>query len=457
MTTALWPAPTASSPVDAVVQLPGSKSQTNRALVLAALADAPSRLVRPLLARDTYLMRSAVQALGATVSEEGADWVVTPGSWRAPADVDCGLAGTVMRFVPPMAGLASGPVRFDGDPRARSRPMDALLDALRALGVRIQGERLPFVVAGGGGVRGGSVTLDASSSSQYVSGLLLSGARYDLGVTVRHDGKPMPSWPHVAMTVEMLRARGVIVDDMEPDRWRILSGPVSGGEHVIEPDLSNAAPFLAAALVTGGRVVLPGWPERTNQPGDALRQILVAMGGRVTYSGGLVVQGTGKVYGVDLDLHDVGELTPVLAALAALADGPSHFRGVAHLRGHETDRLTALATELSALGGRVEETPDGLRVQPQLLHGGVFRTYDDHRLVTAAAVVGLAVPGVEVENIGAVTKTLPQFAALWRDMLRPRHLGQAGHIPAIAGNRLATRRRNQPPSTNCGEGQEDGA
>lgn len=446
MTTALWPAPTASSPVDAIVRLPGSKSHTNRALVLAALASAPSRLVRPLSARDTGLMRAALQALGAEITAKGADWVVTPSASLAPAQVDSGLAGTVLRFVPPLAGLASGPVRFDGDRAARLRPISGLLAALRHLGVQVDGNRLPFVVVGTGRVHGGSVTLDSSVTSQYVSGLLLSGARYDEGVAVHHEGSPMPSMPHLAMTVAMLRERGVVVDDSDADTWVVSPGPIGDGDYTIEIDLSNAAPFLAAALVTGGQVVVPAWPVHTQQAGDALREILVAMGGSVSRSPeGLVVTGTGVVNGVDLDLRDVGELTPVLAALASLARGPSRLRGVGHLRGHETDRLKALATELTGLGGEVEETSDGLRIRPRPLHGGVFHTYEDHRLATAAAVVGLAVPGVEVENIGAVGKTLPQFAALWRGMLTP---------PAIAGNRLATRRRDQPSSANCGAGDE---
>ncbi len=421
MAPALWPAPTASSPVDAVVELPGSKSHTNRALVLAALADAPTRLVRPLRARDSELMRRAVSTLGCRVDDDGDDWDVRPSELAGPAGIDCGLAGTVMRFVPPLAGLATGRVSFDGDPRARQRPMDALLGALRTLGVAVDGDRLPFAVEGAGAVPGGTVTLDASASSQYVSGLLLSGARYDAGVTVHHDGKPMPSNPHVAMTIAMLRDRGVTVDDGEPDTWRVPPGPISGGVVIIEPDLSNAAPFLAAALVTGGRVVVPGWPEQTYQAGDALREILTLAGATVTSSeAGLVVRGTGVVHGFDVDLHDAGELAPVLAALAALADGPSHLRGIAHLRGHETDRLAALAAELTALGGDVEETPDGLRIRPRPLHAGAFATYDDHRLATAGALLGLAVRGIEIENIDTVGKTMPTFVAQWQALLEPR-------------------------------------
>ncbi|NHC13344.1 3-phosphoshikimate 1-carboxyvinyltransferase [Motilibacter deserti] len=416
-----WPAPPATGPVDAVVRLPGSKSVTNRALVLAALADAPSVVAKPLPARDTRLMAAALSALGSAVDASGEDWAVTPGRLRGPAAVDCGLAGTVMRFVPPLAALADGTVEFDGDERARVRPMGGILEALRTLGVRLEdGGRgtLPFTLHGQGRVRGGEVTIDASASSQFVSGLLLSGARYDEGLTVRHAGEPVPSLPHIEMTVDMLRAAGVTVDDTTPDVWRVEPGPVRARDVVVEPDLSGAAPFLAAALVTQGRVVVPDWPERTTQAGDALRGLLTDMGASVQLlPEGLEVRGTGRVFGLDADLHDVGELTPVLAALAALADGPSTLRGIGHLRGHETDRLTALATEINALGGDVTETPDSLHIRPRPLHGGLFGTYDDHRLAHVGAVLGLAVPGVLVEDVTTTTKTLPDFVGLWATLL----------------------------------------
>ena len=194
----------------------------------------------------------------------------------------------------------------------------------------------------------------------------------------------------------------------------------------MEPDLSNAAPFLAAALVTGGQVSIPGWPERTTQPGDELRQLLAAMGAAcLLHEAGLTVRGLGAVYGLDADLHAVGELAPVLAAVAALAEAPSELRGIAHLRGHETDRLAALARELGALGADVTELPDGLRFRPAQLHGGRFHTYDDHRLATAGAVLGLVVPGIEVEDIATTAKTLPGFAASWAGMLQ----GEAGWSP----------------------------
>jgi 3-phosphoshikimate 1-carboxyvinyltransferase len=416
-----WPAPRATGPVHATVSLPGSKSLTNRALVLAALSDAPSVVRRALRSRDTELMARALSVLGAAVDTAGDDWHVTPGRLAGPAEVDCGLAGTVMRFVPPVAALADGPVVFDGDPHARTRPMGEVLDALRGLGVSIDDEgrgALPFTVHGSGHVRGGIVTIDASASSQFISALLLAGARYDDGVDVRHDGKPVPSLPHIEMTVDQLRLHGVEVDDSDANRWRVLPGTVRAVDVGIEPDLSNAAPFLAAALVTGGEVTVRDWPPATNQAGDALRDILTLMGAEVARTdAGLTVRGTGEIRGVDLDLHDIGELTPAVAALCVLADSPSHLRGIAHIRGHETDRISALAREFNRLGGDVSETEDGLGIRPAPLHGGVFGTYADHRIAHAGVIIGLAVDGVQVEDVATTSKTFPGFADAWARLL----------------------------------------
>ncbi|MGW2151785.1 3-phosphoshikimate 1-carboxyvinyltransferase [Nonomuraea bangladeshensis] len=423
-----WPAPTAAAPVSAAVPLPGSKSVTNRALVLAALAEGPGVVRRALRSRDADLMVAALRTLGARLEPSAetpasVDWHVTPGPIRGGAAVDAGLAGTVMRFVPPIAALADGPVSFDGDPHARKRPMGPILDALRALGARVDNDALPFTISGP--LTGGEVTLDASGSSQFVSGLMLSAARFAKGVTIRHAGPPVPSQPHIRMTVQMLRAAEVVVDDGEPDVWRVEPGPIAARDVTVEPDLSNAAPFLAAALVTGGTVTIPAWPRVTTQPGDALRGLLTSMGATVARdehadAADLVVTGTGEITGIDADLREVGELTPTIAALAALATTPTRIRGVAHLRGHETDRLAALATEINRLGGDAEETDDGLIIRPRPLHGGVFHSYDDHRMATAGAVIGLRVPGVEVENIATTAKTLPEFVRMWTAMLESR-------------------------------------
>ena len=413
-----WAAPYARGPVHADLTLPGSKSLTNRALVLASLATGRSVVRRALRSRDTSLMAGALAALGATIDTSGDDWTVTPGPSAVDASVDCGLAGTVTRFVPPLAGLARGDVAFDGDPHMRNRPVGEVLAALRALGVRIDGERLPFVVHGTGAVPGGQVVLDASGSSQFVSALLLAGARFDRGVDVLHDGKPVPSQPHIDMTVAMLRAHGVEVDDAEPHRWRVAPGPIEPVDHTIEPDLSNAAPFLALAAVTAGSVTVRGWPRETTQAGDALRDLLARMGCTVDLSDrGLTVTGHGTIAGLDVDLHDVGELTPVVAALCALADGPSYLRGIGHIRGHETDRLAALATELDALGADVVEHADGLELRPSRLHGGIFHAYADHRMAHAGAVLGAAVDGVLVDDVGATAKTFPEFPRVWATAL----------------------------------------
>ncbi|GII58891.1 3-phosphoshikimate 1-carboxyvinyltransferase 1 [Planotetraspora thailandica] len=418
---ALWAAPAAAEPVRATVRLPGSKSVTNRALLLAALADGPGVVRLALRSRDADLMAAALRSLGAEMtpsneSTSSVDWAITPRAVRGGATIDVGLAGTVMRFVPAVAALADGPVSFDGDPAARKRPMGPILGALRALGATVDGEALPFTVRGP--IVGGEVVLDASTSSQMVSGLLLAAARFEKGVTVRHSGPPVPSMPHIAMTVHMLRQAGVVLDDSAEDVWRVEPGPIKAMDVTVEPDLSNAAPFLAAALVTGGTVEIPGWPEETTQGGDQLRDLLALMGATVTrLPGGLRVTGTGAVRGVEADLHEVSELTPTVAALAALADGPSRISGVAHIRGHETDRITALATEINRLGGDARETADGLEIHPRPLTGGVFHSYEDHRMATAGAVIGLAVPGVRVEDIATTGKTLPDFPAMWAAML----------------------------------------
>ncbi|MFD9704690.1 3-phosphoshikimate 1-carboxyvinyltransferase [Lentzea sp. NPDC059081] len=414
-----WSAPSASGPVHSTVPVPGSKSITNRVLVLAALADGPSTVHAPLRSRDTVLMAAALSSLGIGFTDrEDGGWDVLPGLLRGPADVDCGLAGTVMRFLPPAAALAEGEIRFDGDPHARLRPMSTVLGALRSLGVEVDGDALPFTLHGTGSVPGGEVTIDASGSSQFVSGLLLSAARFDKGVTIRHDGKPVPSLPHIEMTVQTLHSVGVEVDTDSANTWRVEPGVIKARTWHVEPDLSNATVFLAAAAVTGGEVTIPHWPATTTQPGDAVRGILERMGCEVEVSErGLTVRGPAKLSGLDVDLHDESELTPTVAALAALAEGRTVIRGVAHIRGHETDRIAALVNEINALGGRASETEDGLVIEPVPLHGGVWQAYADHRMATAGAIIGLVVPGVSVDDIGSTTKTIPDFPGMWDAML----------------------------------------
>jgi 3-phosphoshikimate 1-carboxyvinyltransferase len=401
--------------------------------VLAALADAPSHLRKPLLARDTRLMASALRALGTRIDEvpspAGVGWIVTPRLLRGPAAIDCGLAGTVMRFVPVVAALAEGPITFDGDEPARVRPMHTIIEALRALGVRVDDDgrgTLPFTVHGTGFVGVDHVVVDASASSQFVSALMLAAARFDNGCLIEHQGAAIPSKPHLNMSVAMLRERGITVDvdatDPTNARWTVHPGDIAGLDCTIEPDLSNAAPFLAAAMVTGGTVSIRDWPAHTTQPGDALRPIFTAMGGEVTLDADLcTVTGPEQLLGIEMDLRDVGELTPVVAAVCAFASTPSQLRGIAHLRGHETDRLAALVKEINGVGGRATETEDGLHIEPSdSWRPARFETYADHRMATAGAVLGLRIPGIDVVDIATTGKTLPDFAAMWDAMLTGR-------------------------------------
>ncbi len=422
-----WSAPIADHPVTATVTVPGSKSLTNRALILAAQATAPSHLIGALCSRDTDLMAAALRTLGTSITQDGSDWLVEPRPLSGPAVIDCGLAGTVMRFLPPLAATAGGAITFDGDPAARRRPMSTVLDALRSLGASIDGTTLPFTLHGAGALAGGTVRIDASASSQFVSGLLLSGASFTDGVLVEHRGEPLPSLPHIEMTVAALRAVGVRVHAEGQDTWRVEPGPVQPWTAAIEPDLSNATPFLAAAAVTEGVVSIPGWPSTTTQAGDAIRGILTQMGAVVdTDAEGLTVHGPASLLPIDVDLHDVGELTPTVAALAVFAAGVSRLRGIGHLRGHETDRLAALAADIAALGGDVVEDHDSLTIRPRPLHGGAWRSYADHRIATAGAIVGLRVPGVVVDDIDTTAKTLPGFDRIWASMV-----GRNDEAPAV--------------------------
>lgn len=370
-------------------------------------------------------MFQGLQAMGVGVEEQGDQWRISPDTLRGPATVNVGNAGTVMRFLPPVATLATGKIHFDGDPRSYERPLGPVITALQTLGAQIEDDgrkSLPLTVVGSGELKGGSVDIDASASSQFVSALLLIGARTTNGARVRHIGGLLPSLPHIEMTIHMLADAGVTVERVGSAEWFVAPQRVQPQNLVIEPDLSNAAPFLAAAMVCGGETTIEDWPHTTTQPGDQLRDILACMGGRFDFvENGLKVTGN-TISGIDRDLHDVGELTPVIAALCALADSPSHLHGIAHLRLHETDRLAALAREINSLGGDVTETDDGLKIVPKPLHGGIFHTYEDHRLATAGAVLGLRIEGIEVENIATTSKTMPGFPELWNELLRDESL-----------------------------------
>lgn len=424
-----WVAPRVEDPVQATVAVPGSKSLTNRKLVLAALADSPSTLSSPLHSDDSARMIDALRTLGVEIEEIpgtghfGPDLRVTPPpAFPGDVTIDCGQAGTVMRFIAPLAGLATGDVTLTAHASALHRPMGEMIKALRTIGADIDDGgnwSLPFTVRGRGHIRGGEVTIDASGSSQFVSGLLLAAPRFDVGLHLIHTGERLPSVPHIDMTVETLARRGIQVEHPTPNEWVVPAGVPRGRDATIEPDLSNAAPFLAAALLTGGSVTVPGWPATSTQPGALLPEILSLLGARTSRRGGaLTVTGSGRIAGVDLDLTAASELTPTLFALAAFADAPTTLHGIGHIRGHETDRIDALITNLRALGGDAEELPDGIRITPAVLHGGLWRAHHDHRIATAGALVGLRVPGVEIDDIGTTAKTMPEFPRLWQGMLR---------------------------------------
>lgn len=421
----LWPAPRATAPVRATVAVPGSKSLTNRYIALAAVAAEPSTIINPLISRDTELMLAAITALGADVDRSTDGQVtITPlpttASGTEAATVDCGLAGTVMRFIPPLAAATGRSVRIDGDAQAYVRPMDTMIEALRGLGVEITAgaTSLPFNLRSPGGVPGGRVEIDASASSQFISGLLLAGCLFDDGLTLVHTGESVPSRPHIEMTLETMRTAGIEAQATGEDEWTVAPGRPRGFTVTVEPDLSNAATFLAAAIVTGGQVCVPHWPAETTQAGDAFRNLAAEFGAQVAFADDtLCVTGPEAMAAIDVDLSAVGELTPVTAAVAACAPGESRLRGIGHLRGHETDRLAALSTELTKLGAKVTEHADALTIHTPARTGGRFATYHDHRMVMAAAVLGLCVDGVEVIDVGTVAKTMPAFTQLWSGML----------------------------------------
>lgn len=426
-TTGRYAAPEADGPVESTLTIPGSKSLTNRELVIAAIADGPGRLVAPLHSDDSARMVGALRALGVGIEEDegegefGPDLVVTPATLTGGTTVDCGQAGTVMRFIAPLAGLAADDVLLTTHESALHRPMGTMIKALRDLGVDIDDEgtwSLPFTIRGHGRIRGGRVEIDASGSSQFVSGLLLAAPRFDVGLHLVHTGDTLPSLPHIDMTIEALSLRGIRIERPAAGEWLVEAGLPRGKRIAIEPDLSNAAPFLAAALVTGGSVSVTGWPLHSTQPGTLLPEILQAMGAHVSrHAGTLTVRAGDGIRGLDLDLSAASELTPTIAGLAAFADTPTTIRGVAHIRGHETDRIAALVRNTRMLGGEAEELPDGLRIVPRPLRGGEWRAYHDHRMATTGALIGLRVPGVEIDEIGTTAKTLPEFTLLWERML----------------------------------------
>ena len=442
-----WRCPTPSEPIDATVSLPGSKSLSARALLAAALADAPSQIEGLLESRDTALMRAALETLGARFTWHGGLLQVTPlVAAQKPAGlppdnstpvIDCGLAGTVMRFVPPLALALGVSLTFTGDQAALARPMEPLTDALEALGARFEwhGQRghLPFTIHGTGlnPQEHLQVQVDGSKSSQFVSALLYLGAALQLAgkaqsLTVSAK-QPLVSVPHLQMSVASLRQCGVQVQAPEDYRAEQLSWCVSGrprgGRSVIEPDLSNAGPFIAAPLVSaaGGQVRILHWPTHTTQVGANWVEILKLFGAQVQLDQGTLLSSSGALRGIERDASAEGELVPTMAALALVAASqgqPSKIWGIGHLRGHETDRLAAIAAQARKLGGNVDEGQDYLVFHPCTLHPAHLEAYADHRMATFAAIMGLNLPGISLDDVDATAKTMPTFTQLWDAMLK---------------------------------------
>ncbi|NBO45905.1 MAG: 3-phosphoshikimate 1-carboxyvinyltransferase [Actinobacteria bacterium] len=423
----MWRAPCATSPVHGVVQVPGSKSITNRALILACLSDGPSFIGNPLHARDTAAMTNGLLALGYGVHARGAHWDISP-TLHPHVDevtIDCDQAGTVMRFLPPVAGLTRGDVTFDAHASARTRPIRPMLDALCTLGVHISDDTtFPFTLRGTGNLRGGRVTIDASASSQFVSALLLVAARADESIIIEHrsaSGADVPSLPHIAMTCAMLAAHGVHVESRNIDgtrSWQVPPGPMTAHDWQIEPDLSNALPFIGAAAVTGGEVHIAGLGSSTLQPYESVTNVLTQLGCSISVvNQDFAVKGPGQLSGIDVDLSDIAETAVTFAAICAHASAPSRLRGIEHIRGHETDRIAAIIEVLTTVGCGADYADGVLTIEPKPLKPAVLPSFGDHRMATAAAILGLGVDGVTVEDITTTSKTLPEFSQLWLELV----------------------------------------
>lgn len=418
----IWFAPVASVPIEAACAIPGSKSESNRALVLAALGNGPSKLTGVLKARDTELMISGLRKLGVEITLEGDSALVDPPREFEAADIDCGLAGTVARFLPPLAALGTGESSFYGDPKMSERPISPLLDGLKQLGAVCTADSVPFSISTPNGLSGREVTIDSSGSSQFVSGLLLSAARFPNGIVLRHEGNSVPSLPHIEMTMSMLRQRGIGVSYADLT-WTVEPGEISALDQRIEPDLSNAAAFLIAGVITGGKVTVPGWPAETTQPGDLIRDVFEKLGASSEPGpDGLSAWTEGELVGCDLDMHAASELTPAVAALAVFANGVTRITGVGHIRGHETNRIEAIVRELRALGVNAEELTDGLAIEGVGASGKLsptrpFDTYADHRMVHLGALLALKCEELKVSDPQAAAKTMPDFVQRWEAMV----------------------------------------
>ena len=425
-----WCAPRLRSPIHAKVSIPGSKSQTARALYLAAIGRQPCVIEGVLRSRDTDLFAQALRTLGAQIHMMGDSRAqITPissDSFSSERVIDCGLAGTVMRFLPPLAALSSTPTRFNGDEQAYARPLAPLLDVLESLGAALtyHGEKghLPFTISGPLKPPSSPITVDASASSQFFSAMLLVAPLIG-GAIIRSDA-PLISLPHIEMTLNMMHEAGLSWTQLGDREWRVDAGAPTASEIAIEPDLSNAGPFLCAGILSAGSVTIPNWPLASTQPGAQWPSLFNEMGIETSLetnemgSSGLTVRGggPGSFPGIERDMSTMGEMVPTLAALLLFASTPSTLTGIAHLRGHETDRLDAIAQSVTALGGLIEQIPDGLRITPASLHCAPLRSFADHRMATFAAIVGLVVDGVSLDDISCTSKTLPEFESMWARM-----------------------------------------
>jgi 3-phosphoshikimate 1-carboxyvinyltransferase len=405
-------------PLDATVTVPGSKSLTNRALLIAALAAGRSVLTGALASDDTRYMAGALRALGIRVEQEdraaGARFTVQGQGGRFPvseAEIFIGASGTAARFLTAALALGHGRYVLDGVPRMRERPIEPLLMALRQLGATIysqEGTGCPPVVAEAAGLPGEICRVRGDLSSQFLSALLMVGPYAGGGMTVHVEGE-LVSRPYIGITTSIMRDFGVTVLE-QGDRYIVPPGVYTAREYAIEPDATAASYFYAAAALTGGTVRVAGLGRGAVQGDLAFVDVLERMGCTIERGAdAITVHGPAQLRGVDADMGDISDTAQTLAAIAPFASGPVTMRGLAHARLKETDRVAAVAAELRKLGGQVEERPDGLTIHPSALHAGTVATYDDHRMAMSFALIGLRVPGIRIADPGCVAKTFPDF------------------------------------------------
>ncbi len=402
-------------PPDATIRVPGSKSVTNRALIIAALADGHSRILNPLFSDDSYWLMDALVRLGIDVRADGERGEVyvsgQSGVIRTSGtDLFVGNAGTVARFLPPVLALGRGPYSVDGVPRMRERPVADLVDAMRQLGAAVdyagKHGRFPLTIRGGG-IPGGEARVSASKSSQFISGLLMAAPYAEAPVTLLAEGRK--EWPYVGITVALMRAFGVEVDEAH-GRFAVDPAFYTARDYEVEPDASGASYFMAAAAVTGGRVRILGLGSSSPQGDLRFAEVLRDMGCRVEIAPDSVeVLGPDRLQGVEVDMNAFSDTMITLAAISPFATGPTTIENVGHTRLQETDRLSAVATELNRLGMKTQTTSSSIRIIPNTIKPGVVRTYGDHRMAMAFAITGLVASGIRIGDPGCVTKTFPGY------------------------------------------------